>query len=166
VIHQYLPSLLRAPLPSRGTLSGDPMGAPGQDYTIHPGLFPSHRRTHIAIRRNGRTSRFIPSAIQYCCCASVVESSLSLNLLISYLLSELLQSASIHPHICIIARRSLYLPIKSVVCGGRSVPLDLPTIIASLRLILPSPYFLPLLPDTPHRLYIPRTCVVFSPINL
>jgi len=52
------------------------------------------------------------------CCASVLEPSFVQSaLLISHLLSDLLQSAAdTHPHICMIARCPLYLPINPVVC--------------------------------------------------
>jgi hypothetical protein len=66
------------------------------------------------------TSCFIPPAIQSCC-ASVVESSFVQSALaISHLLSDLLQSADIYPHICITAKASLVPPHRPCwLCGGR-----------------------------------------------
>jgi len=104
------------------------MDTPGYPGTSHPGRFLSHShcRPRRVIRRNRRISRFIPSAIQSCCCASVVESSFAQSApLISYLLSELLQSANIRSHTRIMARRPLYplihVVVRVVVEGDRHV---------------------------------------------
>lgn len=104
------------------------MDTPGYPGTSHPGRFLSHShcRPRRVIRRNRRISRFIPSAIQSCCCASAVESSFAQSApLISYLLSELLQSANIRSHTRIMARRPLYplihVVVRVVVEGDRHV---------------------------------------------
>lgn len=106
----------------------DPMDTPGYTGLPHPGRFLSHPhcRPRRVIRRNRRISRFIPSPIQSCCCASVVEPSFTQSApLISYLLSELLQSANIHSHTRIMARRPLYplihVVVRVVVEGDRHV---------------------------------------------
>ena len=71
----------------------------------HPGpspvdFPPSHSQTDLL---RSRLLCFIPATQP--CCASVVESSFVQSaLLISYMLSDLLESADIYPHICIMAR--------------------------------------------------------------
>lgn len=63
---------------------------------------------------------FHPLAIQSCCASAVESSFVQSAPLISHLLSDLLQSADTHPHICITAKVPLVPPHQPHrLCGGR-----------------------------------------------
>lgn len=124
----YPPLLFHARLPPTEVLGRAPWRYQDTLCRVPPWTIP------VAFLTAARANRFAPTiaphvsslAIQFCCCASAVELSYAQSaFLISLSLSELLQSADIHPHICIIARRPLYLPINIVVCvvveGNRQV---------------------------------------------